>query len=142
MWSTCLGVTILRKHEEGSSRIQLGLSNVVLMARLSKVNSTAVTFSSKCCMQVFDLMGYPPCHYNKINIHIGGIYEDKEHTIRRFAENFNTRLSPNLQSRLTVENDDRPNSYSMTDLLLLHNLTGIPLVSAIWGPEKLADCVQ
>ena len=81
-------------------------------------------------MQVFDLMGYPPCHYNKINIHIGGIYEDKEHTIRRFAENFNTRLSPNLQSRLTVENDDRPNSYSMTDLLLLHNLTGIPLVSA------------
>ena len=87
--------------------------------------------SSKCCMQVFDLMGYPPCHYNKINIHIGGIYDDKEHTIRRFAENFNTRLSPNLQSRLTVENDDRPNSYSMTDLLLLHNLTGIPLVSAI-----------
>ena len=80
-------------------------------------------------LQVFDLMGYPPCHYNKINIHVGGIYGDKEHTIRRFAENFNTRCSPNLQARLTVENDDRPNSYSMTDLLLLHNLTSIPLVS-------------
>ena len=94
-------------------------------------------------MQVFDLMGYPPCHYNKINIHIGGIYEDKEHTIRRFAENFNTRLSPNLQSRLTVENDDRPNSYSMTDLLLLHNLTGIPLVSASpCGILKINNCLR
>lgn len=78
---------------------------------------------------MFDLMGFPPCHRNKINIHVGGIYGDKEHTIRRFAENFNTRLSPNLQARLTVENDDRPNSYSMTDLLLLHHLTSIPLVS-------------
>ena len=75
-------------------------------------------------------MGYPPCHYNKINIHVGGIYGDKEHTIRRFAENFLTRCGKNLQARLTVENDDRPNSYSMTDLLLLHNLTSIPLVSA------------
>lgn len=80
-------------------------------------------------MQVFDLMGFPPCHHNKINIHVGGVYDGKEHTIRRFAENFNTKLSPNLQQRLTVENDDRPNSFSMTDLLLLHNLTGIPLVS-------------
>lgn len=80
-------------------------------------------------MQVFDLMGFQPCHYNKINIHVGGIYGDKEHTIRRFADNFNKRCSPNLQARLTVENDDRPNSYSMTDLLLLHNLTSIPLVS-------------
>lgn len=87
-------------------------------------------------LQVFDLMGFSPCHHNKINIHVGGIYGDKEHTIRRFAENFNTKCSPNLQARMTVENDDRPNSYSMTDLLLLHNLTSIPLVS-----DKLLICM-
>lgn len=29
---------------------------------------------------------------------------------------------------LAVENDDRPGSYSLEDLLELHRLTGIPLV--------------
>ena len=24
------------------------------------------------CLQILDVMGYPPSHYNKINIHIGG----------------------------------------------------------------------
>lgn len=52
---------------------------------------------------------------------------DKEMTLDRFAKNYE-RLSPNLQKRLTVENDDRPNSYSLRELMRLHELTGIPLV--------------
>lgn len=83
-------------------------------------------------MQILDLMGYSPSHENKINIHVGGTYGDKEATIKRFAANF-CRLSPACQKRLTVENDDIPNSYSLADLMPLHKLTGIPLVGAsLW----------
>ena len=52
---------------------------------------------------------------------------DKDATLERFAKNFN-KLSPNCQKRLTVENDDRGNSYSLKDLMVLHEKTGIPLV--------------
>ena len=75
---------------------------------------------------IFDMMGYEPSHVNKINIHVGGVYGNKRKAIDRFAETFN-RLSPGLRARLTVENDDSPNSYSVDDLLLLHEKTGIPI---------------
>lgn len=78
-------------------------------------------------MQILDLMGYPPSHENKINIHVGGTYGDKDETLQRFAANFR-RLSPACQKRLTVENDDIPSLFSMEDLLPLHQMTGIPLV--------------
>lgn len=77
--------------------------------------------------QIFDLMGFEPSHWNKINIHVGGVYGDKKSTIDRFAANFR-RLSPNLRARLTLENDDTPSGYSISDLLPLHEATGIPLV--------------
>ena len=39
-------------------------------------------------MQVFDMMGYEPNYWNKINIHIGGTYgKEEEHkaaTLERF----------------------------------------------------------
>ena len=75
--------------------------------------------------KIFDLMGYAPSHWNKINIHVGGVYGDKGKTIGRFAETFHERLSPSLQARLTIENDDSANSYSVDDLLVLHEQTGI-----------------
>ena len=37
-------------------------------------------------LQVFDLMGYPPSHQNKVNIHVGGAYGDKAAAMQRFAE--------------------------------------------------------
>ncbi|GFH28464.1 uncharacterized protein HaLaN_26960, partial [Haematococcus lacustris] len=59
---------------------------------------------------------------NKINIHVGGAYGDKEATLRRFAKVVNERLSPNCKARLCVENDDRGSLYSVKDLLLVHQL--------------------
>ena len=88
--------------------------------------------------QVFDLMGYPPSHENKINIHIGGVYKDKATTLERFAANFK-RLSAGARRRLTVENDDIANSYSITDLLPLSRDTGIPLVRACSGTPDSAE---
>ena len=36
----------------------------------------------------FDMMGFEPSHYNKINIHVGGAYGDKEAALERFCKNF------------------------------------------------------
>jgi UV DNA damage endonuclease len=77
--------------------------------------------------EVFDLMGLEPSHWNKINIHVGGTYGDKMATMARFSQNFNL-LSQNLRARLTVENDDRQSLYTVADLVLIYERTGIPIV--------------
>jgi UV DNA damage endonuclease len=77
--------------------------------------------------EIFDLIGLQTSHWNKINIHVGGAYGDKTETLKRFAKNF-TLLSKNLQSRLTVENDDKGGLYTVKELEILHEMTGIPIV--------------
>ena len=72
-------------------------------------------------------MGFEPSHWNKINIHIGGMYGEKEPTLERFAEGFG-RLSENCRARLTVENDDWINGFSVKDLLPLSQKCNIPIV--------------
>jgi UV DNA damage endonuclease len=80
--------------------------------------------------RIFDEMGFLPASpHNKINIHVGGTYGgEKEPVLRRFAAVINDRLSPNCKARMTVENDDRANMYSVKDLMLVHELSGIPIV--------------
>lgn len=77
--------------------------------------------------ELFDLMGLTPSHWNKINIHVGGTYGDKEATLIRFAQNFSL-LSENLRARLTVENDDRVSLYTVADLVPLSETIGAPIV--------------
>lgn len=77
--------------------------------------------------KIFDLMGLEHSPYNKINIHCNGVYGDKKSAMDRFCKNYE-RLSPSVQKRLTVENDDSKNMYSVKDLLYIHNEIGIPIV--------------
>ena len=65
--------------------------------------------------QQFNMMGYDPSPYNKINIHVGGAYGDKESTLARFVTNFSL-LRNDTKKRLVIENDDSPNEYSVKDL--------------------------
>ena len=63
----------------------------------------------------------------KINIHVGGTYEGKAETAARFCKAFD-RLSPECQSRLTVENDDKESQWHIEELYdLIHQNIGIPL---------------
>eukprot|EP00775_Hariotina_reticulata_P006036 gene6036-6274_t len=80
--------------------------------------------------RIFDEMGFlPATPHNKINIHVGGTYGgNKDATLRRFSRVVNEQLSPNCKARLTVENDDKASMYSVADLQLVHQLTGIPIV--------------
>ena len=77
--------------------------------------------------KIFDMMGLSQTPYNKINIHCNGVYGDKKSAMDRFCENFK-RLSPSVQSRLTVENDDKATMYSVKDLMYIHEKIGIPIV--------------
>lgn len=65
--------------------------------------------------EIFDIMGFAPSYYNKINIHVGAAYDDKQETAYRFCKNFD-RLSDNLKKRLTVENDDKLSLFTTEDL--------------------------
>lgn len=60
-----------------------------------------------------------------INLHIGGVYNDKRDALQRFGSLIGD-LSPAVRSRLSVENDDR--SYSVRDLLPLCSRYSLPLV--------------
>lgn len=61
----------------------------------------------------------------KIQIHVGGVYKNKNEAVKRFIANYH-QLSQKIKDRLVIENDDR--SYSVGDCLLLHKETGIPVV--------------
>jgi len=75
----------------------------------------------------FNMMGFKPSPYNKINIHVGGAYGDKETTLDRFCKNFYL-LRDDTKRRLVVENDDSPNEYSVKDLCRgVHLKIGIPI---------------
>ena len=77
--------------------------------------------------EVFDLMGFEPSPYNKINIHVGATYGEKDITLGRWIENFH-RLDENTKKRITLENDDKESMYTIADLMRAHKETGIPLV--------------
>lgn len=78
--------------------------------------------------EIMDLLGLDCSPYNKINIHIGGVYGDKKESAKRFCKNF-MRLSENCRSRLTIENDDSANKMSVADLYqYIFADIGIPIV--------------
>jgi len=58
-------------------------------------------------------------------IHGGGIYGDKEKTMKRWIENFH-RLPENVKSRLCIENCER--CYSIEDCIRLSDACNIPII--------------
>ena len=75
----------------------------------------------------FNMFGFKPSNYNKINIHVGGAYGDKESTLTRFCKNFEL-LRSDTKKRLVIENDDSPNEYSVKDLYEgIYKSIGIPI---------------
>ncbi|KAI0786945.1 UV-endonuclease UvdE-domain-containing protein [Abortiporus biennis] len=59
-------------------------------------------------------------------IHMGGVYGNKEETIARFKENYQTRLTDEMKARLVLENDEI--CYSVDDLLPVCSELDIPIV--------------
>ena len=78
--------------------------------------------------ELFDLIGLPRTPYAKLNIHVGAAYGDKPFALDNFCRNFE-RLPPAVQSRLTVENDDKASLYCTQELYDgVYKRIGIPIV--------------
>lgn len=73
--------------------------------------------------ELLDLMGIDDT--NKIQIHTGGVYGEKEQATQRFIEQY-ARLPDRVRARLVIENDER--QYSLRDNLVIHEACGIPLL--------------
>ena len=102
-----------------------GPFNVLVSPREHVLNNTITDLSNHG--EVFDMMGLSRTPYNKINIHCNGVYGDKQSAMDRFCKNFE-RLPESVQTRLTVENDDKASMYSVKDLMYIHEHIGIPIV--------------
>lgn len=79
--------------------------------------------------KIFDLMGLDQNHNSKINIHLGSSCGGN---LKFAADNFNNnfnKLSHSVQSRLTVENDDKASMFSSKFLYdNIYKKSGVPIV--------------
>ena len=102
-----------------------GPFNVLVSPREHVVENTITDLTNHG--KVFDLLGLDRTPYNKINIHCNGVYGDQQSALDRFCKNFEL-LPESVQTRLTVENDDKATMYSVKDLMYIHERIGIPIV--------------
>ena len=73
----------------------------------------------------------------KIQIHVGGTYNDKVSSSDRFIENYNTLLSNEARSRLVIENDDY--RFGLNDCLRIHDKTNVPVLFDVFHHECMND---
>ena len=89
-----------------------GPFNVLVSPRKHVVENTITDL--RIHGEMFDMLGLSRTPFNKINIHCNGVYGDKISAMDRFCKNFE-RLPKSVQTRLTVENDDKASMYSVID---------------------------
>ncbi|MBD3398339.1 UV DNA damage repair endonuclease UvsE [Candidatus Micrarchaeota archaeon] len=73
--------------------------------------------------ELLDGMGLPASA--KVQLHVGGVYGERENAMERFVERYG-ELSEKIKKRLAIENDHR--SYPLADCMELHSETGIPVI--------------
>ncbi len=93
--------------------------------------------------QVLDLLGLNQSH--KIQIHVGGVYGEKEKSIKRFVDRYH-QLPERVKKRLVIENDEK--SYSLKDCLAINKKTRVPVLLDVFhhslnnNGESVLDCFE
>ena len=103
-----------------------GPFNVLASENLSVVEKTIKELNKHA--ELMDMMGLDQTTFYPINIHINTTQPTREQAAQRFVDRF-PLLSESCKKRLTLENDDSPNQYSVKILHdLVHTKIGIPIV--------------
>jgi len=103
-----------------------GPFNVLASENTSVVEKTIKELNKHA--ELMDLMGLDQTTFYPINIHINTTQPTREEAAQRFVDRFPS-LSESCKKRLTLENDDSPNQYSVKILHdLVHTKIGIPIV--------------
>ncbi|MBN2364340.1 UV DNA damage repair endonuclease UvsE [candidate division WOR-3 bacterium] len=68
----------------------------------------------------------------KIQIHVGGVYDDKTASKLRFAENY-LELPEKIKKRLVIENDDR--HYGLKDCMEIYDKIRVPVLFDVFHHE-------
>lgn len=121
-------ITIGNYIKDNKIRVSFHPSHFCIIASQKKaVVDNAIDELNKHA-QIMDLMGLEKSTYYPINIHIGTTKPSLEEAADKFNQNYQL-LSDSCKSRLTVENDDSPNQYSVKMLYdLVYKKIGIPIV--------------
>lgn len=94
-----------------------------LSDRVIEKTITELNFYSR----FFDRIGLPADRRSPMNLHVHNNNGTREEISRRFYENFR-KLDENCQARLTIENDDKLNCWSVRELVdIFHPITRIPI---------------
>ncbi len=115
---------------------------VVINSQSSEIVAKSIKELEYHC-QVLDSLGLDATA--KVQIHIGGVYGEKEKSMERFVDNYQ-KLSNFIKNRLVVENDDK--SYSASDCLAIYKKIKIPIVfdtlhhECLNNQEKLRDIFE
>ena len=100
----------------------------ILASDTERVVQNCIT-DLKIHQKMMDLMGQPENHWAKINIHVGAAKGDRAKALDTWCRNFE-RLPDGVKKRLTVENDDKENLYSIKMLYDgVFKRTGVPIVA-------------
>lgn len=103
-----------------------GPFNILASIRQDVINKAVVELNQHA--ELMDIMGLEQSTFYPINIHVGTTQPSREVAAKKFCESFQL-LSDSCKKRLTVENDDSPNQYSVKMLYdWVHKNIGIPIV--------------
>ncbi|KAL0491741.1 hypothetical protein AKO1_010193, partial [Acrasis kona] len=73
---------------------------------------------------LFECMKLDSTH--KFQIHVGGVYGDKQSAMERFVQRYKENLSQRIKKHLVIENDDH--LFSLEDCMWIHNQCGVPIL--------------
>ncbi|MFX0043002.1 MAG: UV DNA damage repair endonuclease UvsE, partial [Candidatus Hodarchaeota archaeon] len=65
----------------------------------------------------------------KVQIHVGGVYGDKNASMKRFISRY-FKLDNKIKNRLVIENDDK--NYNLSDCLQIYQKTDIPIIFDVY----------
>jgi len=106
---------------------------VVLNALRPEVRASSVA-ELRYHARLLELMGLDSSA--KLQLHVGGVYGDKESAMRRFVDEV-ARLPEDVQKRLVIENDER--LYSARDCLAVSREAGVPVLFDAFHHSLLPD---